>query len=101
MDLTTRLGENMERPDPAGWARLWAALGDRGSYNVCGWLKDRFGLSWQINYAGLPDLISGDPQQAERVMGAMMHMRKIDIQALTEAGANRSRSDAQSVGRVD
>ena len=67
--------------------RLWSALGDGGSYNVCGWLKDRFGLSWQINYAGLPDLLSGDPARAARVMGAMMKMQKVDIQALEDAAA--------------
>src|SRR6201981_2548107 len=55
--------------------RLWGALGEGGSYNVCGWLKDRFGLSWQINYAGLPDLMTGDPKKAGRVMAAMMQMK--------------------------
>lgn len=65
--------------------RLWAALGDGGSYNVCGWLKDRFGLSWQVNYAGLPDLLTGDPARAGRVMAAMMKMTKMDIQALKDA----------------
>jgi predicted 3-demethylubiquinone-9 3-methyltransferase (glyoxalase superfamily) len=65
--------------------RLWGALGDGGSYNVCGWLKDRFGLSWQINYAGLPSLLTGDPGRAGRVMGAMMQMSKIDIAALERA----------------
>jgi predicted 3-demethylubiquinone-9 3-methyltransferase (glyoxalase superfamily) len=67
--------------------RLWSALGDGGSYNVCGWLNDRYGLSWQINYAGLPDLMSGDPARAARVMGAMMKMQKIDIRALEAAAA--------------
>jgi predicted 3-demethylubiquinone-9 3-methyltransferase (glyoxalase superfamily) len=67
--------------------RLWTALGDGGAYNVCGWLKDRFGLSWQINYAGLPDLMSGDPKRAGRVMAAMMQMKKVDIQALKDAAA--------------
>jgi predicted 3-demethylubiquinone-9 3-methyltransferase (glyoxalase superfamily) len=67
--------------------RLWSALGDGGSYNVCGWLNDRYGLSWQINYAGLPDLMSGDPARAARVMGAMMKMQKIDIRALKDAAA--------------
>ena len=67
--------------------RLWSALGDGGSYNVCGWLKDRFGLSWQINYAGLPDLMSGDPKRAARVMSAMMKMQKVDIQAFKDAAA--------------
>ena len=65
--------------------RLWTALGDGGAYNVCGWLKDRFGLSWQINYAGLPDLMTGDPKRAGRVMAAMMQMKKVDIQALKDA----------------
>jgi predicted 3-demethylubiquinone-9 3-methyltransferase (glyoxalase superfamily) len=65
--------------------RLWTALGDGGSYNVCGWLTDRFGLSWQINYAGLPDLMTGDPAKAGRVMGAMMKMQKVDIKALQAA----------------
>ena len=67
--------------------RLWTALGEGGSYNVCGWLKDRFGLSWQINYAGLPDLMTGDPGRAARVMAAMMKMRKVDILALKDAAA--------------
>lgn len=65
--------------------RLWSALGQGGSYNACGWLKDRFGLSWQINYAGLPDLISGP--NGGKVMAAMMGMSKIDIQALKDARA--------------
>jgi predicted 3-demethylubiquinone-9 3-methyltransferase (glyoxalase superfamily) len=65
--------------------RLWAALGDGGSHNVCGWLKDRFGLSWQVNYAGIADLMSGDAAKAGRVMGAMMKMKKIDIKALEDA----------------
>jgi predicted 3-demethylubiquinone-9 3-methyltransferase (glyoxalase superfamily) len=67
--------------------RLWAKLGEGGAYNVCGWLKDRFGLSWQINYAGLPDLMTGDPGKAARVMAAMMRMTKIDIKALKDAAA--------------
>jgi predicted 3-demethylubiquinone-9 3-methyltransferase (glyoxalase superfamily) len=67
--------------------RLWSALGDGGSYNVCGWLKDRYGLSWQINYARLPDLLAGDPARAGRVMDAMMKMQKIDIRALEDAAA--------------
>jgi predicted 3-demethylubiquinone-9 3-methyltransferase (glyoxalase superfamily) len=67
--------------------RLWEKLGDGGAYNVCGWLKDRFGLSWQINYAGLPDLMTGDPAKAARVMAAMMGMTKPGIQALKDAAA--------------
>jgi predicted 3-demethylubiquinone-9 3-methyltransferase (glyoxalase superfamily) len=67
--------------------RLWEKLGDGGAYNVCGWLKDRFGLSWQINYAGLPELMTGNAGKAARVMAAMMQMTKIDIKALKDAAA--------------
>jgi len=77
----------VECTEQADIDRLWSALGDGGSYNVCGWLKDRFGLSWQINYAGLPDLMSGDPKRAARVMSAMMKMQKVDIQAFKDAAA--------------
>jgi predicted 3-demethylubiquinone-9 3-methyltransferase (glyoxalase superfamily) len=67
--------------------RLWQALSDGGSTNVCGWLKDRFGLSWQVNWTGLPDLMAGNPATAGRVMAAMMQMTKIDIAALQKAAA--------------
>jgi predicted 3-demethylubiquinone-9 3-methyltransferase (glyoxalase superfamily) len=77
----------VECTEQADVDRLWSALGAGGSYNVCGWLKDRYGLSWQINFAGLPDLISGDPARAGRVMGAIMKMQKVDIQALEDAAA--------------
>lgn len=73
--------------DQADIDRLWTALGEGGSPNVCGWLKDRFGLSWQINYAGLPGLMTGDPARAGRVMAAMMTMRKIDVRALEDAAS--------------
>ncbi len=65
--------------------RLWEALGAGGAYSVCGWLKDRFGLSWQINYAGLPELMTQGEGRAGRVMAAMMQMKKIDIKALQDA----------------
>ena len=65
--------------------RLWSALGEDGAYNVCGWLKDKFGLSWQIGYAGLPDLLTGDQRKADRVVAAVMKMTKIDIEVLKDA----------------
>jgi predicted 3-demethylubiquinone-9 3-methyltransferase (glyoxalase superfamily) len=61
--------------------RLWEALS--ATPNVCGWTKDKFGLSWQINYAGMADLMTGP--KADKVMAAMMGMKKIDIQALKDA----------------
>ncbi|MFI6993637.1 VOC family protein [Nonomuraea wenchangensis] len=67
------------------WARLTA---DGGEESQCGWLKDRWGLSWQIVPSRLPELISDpDPGRAERAMKAMLGMRKIDIQALEEAAS--------------
>src|SRR3954451_15434364 len=65
--------------------RLWSRLGEGGTYNVCGWLKDRFGLSWQINYAGGGDLITGS--MAAKAMGAMMKTKTVDIKALKDAAA--------------
>jgi predicted 3-demethylubiquinone-9 3-methyltransferase (glyoxalase superfamily) len=85
--LTEAFSVMVDCTEQADIDRLWSALGEGGSYNVCGWLKDRFGLSWQINYAGLPDLMTGDPGPAGRVMAAMMKMRKVDIQALKDAAA--------------
>lgn len=67
--------------------RLWQALtSNGGAESQCGWLKDRFGLSWQIVPEILPRLIgSSDKPAAERAMRAMLTMRKIDIAALETA----------------
>jgi predicted 3-demethylubiquinone-9 3-methyltransferase (glyoxalase superfamily) len=67
--------------------RLWDALiKDGGSPSQCGWLKDRFGLSWQVIPRQLPDLLSGpDAEGAARAMRAMLQMSKIDVAALVEA----------------
>jgi predicted 3-demethylubiquinone-9 3-methyltransferase (glyoxalase superfamily) len=56
-----------------------------GEAQPCGWLTDRFGLVWQVNYKRLPDLMTGP--KANNVMGAMMKMKKIDIQGLKDAAA--------------
>jgi predicted 3-demethylubiquinone-9 3-methyltransferase (glyoxalase superfamily) len=65
------------------WCRL---LEGGGSPQQCGWLKDRFGLCWQIIPEALPKLIGDpDPQKAERVMKAMLQMVKIDIATLEAA----------------
>lgn len=67
--------------------RLWTALiADGGSEIACGWLKDRWGLSWQIVPIRLTELIKDpDPARAKRAMEAMMTMVKIDIAALERA----------------
>jgi len=85
--LTEAFSLLVECTEQADIDRLWTALGEGGTYNVCGWLKDRFGLSWQINYAGLADLMTANPGKAARVMGAMMKMKKVDVQALKDAAA--------------
>ncbi|WP_101258118.1 VOC family protein [Streptomyces barkulensis] len=72
--------------DQAEVDELWARLTDGGEESVCGWLKDRYGLSWQIVPRELPELLGHpDPAVSQQVMKAMLGMRKIDIQALREA----------------
>jgi predicted 3-demethylubiquinone-9 3-methyltransferase (glyoxalase superfamily) len=67
---------------------LWARLSAGGQPGQCGWLKDRFGLSWQIVPSRLVELLGDkDRAKAARVMGAMMKMHKIDIAALERAAA--------------
>ena len=64
----------------------WSTLSDGGEEGPCGWLKDRFGLSWQIVPSRLPELLSdADSAKAQRVMGAMLKMRKIEIAELERA----------------
>jgi predicted 3-demethylubiquinone-9 3-methyltransferase (glyoxalase superfamily) len=66
--------------------RYWEALSDAGEEIACGWLKDRFGLRWQVVPSELPILLGDpDPQRAQRAMRAMMTMKKLDIDALKEA----------------
>lgn len=69
--------------------RYWETLtADGGQPGDCGWLKDRFGLSWQVVPRRLPELLTDpDPARAQRAMQAMMQMHKIDMAAL-EAAAN-------------
>lgn len=75
--------------DQAEIDRLWHALADGGTPLQGGWIRDRYGLAWQIIPAGLMDLVgSGDPAAAGRVMGALMQMSKIEIAALEAARAS-------------
>jgi predicted 3-demethylubiquinone-9 3-methyltransferase (glyoxalase superfamily) len=65
---------------------LWERLSAGGSEGRCGWLKDRYGLSWQVVPAVLPKLLAdADRAKAARVMEAMMRMTRLDIQALQDA----------------
>jgi predicted 3-demethylubiquinone-9 3-methyltransferase (glyoxalase superfamily) len=65
---------------------LWEKLAAGGRKDRCGWLQDKFGLSWQIIPSALPQLLGGkDPAKSQRVMQAMLQMDKIDIKKLEEA----------------
>jgi predicted 3-demethylubiquinone-9 3-methyltransferase (glyoxalase superfamily) len=65
---------------------LWERLSDGGAKGQCGWLKDRFGMSWQIVPSALFELVSGaDPERTQRVMRALMQMDKLDIEKLRQA----------------
>jgi predicted 3-demethylubiquinone-9 3-methyltransferase (glyoxalase superfamily) len=67
---------------------FWSKLSEGGEEGPCGWLKDRYGVSWQIVPTVLPELI-GDPdrEKSQRVMRAMLNMKKIEIDALERAAA--------------
>ena len=68
--------------------RLWDGLSVGGTVERCGWLKDRFGVSWQIVPRVLPELLGDpDPAKAQRVMQAMLQMVKLDIAGLEAAHA--------------
>jgi predicted 3-demethylubiquinone-9 3-methyltransferase (glyoxalase superfamily) len=72
--------------DQAEVDRLWAALTEGGEEGQCGWLKDRFGLSWQIVPERMGELLSDpDPGRSQRAMQAMLQMRKIEVKALEDA----------------
>ncbi len=65
---------------------FWDKLSAGGSIQQCGWLKDKYGLSWQIIPSALPRLLSDpDPKKAGRVMQAMLQMKKIDVAKLEQA----------------
>jgi predicted 3-demethylubiquinone-9 3-methyltransferase (glyoxalase superfamily) len=65
---------------------LWEKLSDGGEKGRCGWLKDRFGLSWQIIPSSLGTLLGdSDPEKSHRVMQAMLQMNKIEIDKLQQA----------------
>ncbi len=65
---------------------FWKKLSEGGEESQCGWLKDRYGLSWQVVPTVLTEMLKDrDPAKAKRVMEAMLQMKKIDIQKLKQA----------------
>ena len=73
--------------DQAEVDRYWEKLVEGGGeHSVCGWLKDRYGVSWQVIPRRLPELVNGpDPEGAARAMKAMLQMTKIDVAKIEEA----------------
>jgi predicted 3-demethylubiquinone-9 3-methyltransferase (glyoxalase superfamily) len=72
--------------DQAEVDHFWDRLSDGGQTSQCGWLKDRYGLSWQIVPTALPRILSNpDPVKARRAMQAMLKMTRLDIAALEAA----------------
>jgi predicted 3-demethylubiquinone-9 3-methyltransferase (glyoxalase superfamily) len=68
--------------------RFWSKLSEGGKEGQCGWLKDRYGLSWQIVPSALPRMITeARGEQRERIIAAVMGMRKFDVAALHRAAA--------------
>ena len=66
--------------------RFWDTLSRGGEEGQCGWLKDRFGVSWQIVPAAMGQLLGGpDQQRSQQAMKAMLQMKKLDIQELQDA----------------
>ena len=64
----------------------WERLTEGGEEGPCGWLKDRYGLSWQVTPTGMDELFAdADPQRAQRAMQAMLKMGKLDVAALRDA----------------
>jgi len=65
---------------------FWEKLSEGGAKGQCGWLKDKYGLSWQIVPTALGELMSDpDPEKSKRVMTAMLQMKKLDISGLKRA----------------
>ena len=70
---------------------LWDRLSEGGEPGPCGWLKDRYGVSWQIIPTALPELLNDpDPEKSNRVMKAMLGMGKIEIKGLRDAYEGRA-----------
>lgn len=80
----------------------WEKLSEGGDERAqqCGWLKDRYGLSWQVVPTVLPDMLTdADPKKSERVMKALLQMKKFDIGELERAYAGEDRLERASSGR--
>jgi len=90
-EYTHAISFKIDCADQAEVDRLWDGLSEGGSIERCGWLKDRYGISWQIVPSVLPELLGGpDRAGAARAMAAMMQMVKCDIAGLKKAYEGKS-----------
>ncbi|ROV68891.1 MULTISPECIES: VOC family protein [Streptomyces] len=84
--FTEAISLSVDCADQTEVDRFWYALSEGGEEGRCGWLKDKFGVSWQIVPNELPHLLADpDPAKAGRAMKAMLGMTKLDVQALRDA----------------
>ena len=75
---------NCETPEEVDY--FWEKLAEGGETGQCGWLKDRYGLSWQVVPDGMEELFAdSDPKRAERALEAMLKMQKLDLEELRRA----------------
>jgi predicted 3-demethylubiquinone-9 3-methyltransferase (glyoxalase superfamily) len=85
-DYSPAISFHIDCKDQAEIDRLWAELSAGGKPGQCGWVQDRYGLSWQIVPGLLPKLLADpDPAKAQRVMQAMLQMTRLDIAGLQRA----------------
>jgi predicted 3-demethylubiquinone-9 3-methyltransferase (glyoxalase superfamily) len=85
-EYTPAISFQVDCADQAEVDRLWDGLSAGGAVERCGWLRDRYGVSWQIVPSVLPQLLGDpDPAKAQRVMQAMLQMVKLDIAGLQAA----------------
>jgi predicted 3-demethylubiquinone-9 3-methyltransferase (glyoxalase superfamily) len=85
-EYTHAISFEVDCDDQAEVDRLWDKLSDGGAIEQCGWLKDRYGVSWQIVPRVLLEMLAApDPAKAQRVMRAMLKMVKLDIAGLKAA----------------
>jgi predicted 3-demethylubiquinone-9 3-methyltransferase (glyoxalase superfamily) len=91
VEYTHAISFSVDCADQAEVDRLWDGLSNGGSVVQCGWLRDRYGVSWQIVPSVLPKMLADpDPAKAQRVMQAMLQMIKLDIEGLRKAYDGKS-----------
>ena len=91
VESTHAISFSVDCADQAEVDRLWDGLSNGGSVVQCGWLRDRYGISWQIVPSVLPKMLADpDPAKAQRVMQAMLQMIKLDIEGLRKAYDGKS-----------